>query len=466
MQPIKKLAPPWIAMLTLAIICDAVLAQRPLCSQLPEIEQARARAAGLCRDPAPIIDVPPRSADPDPAAAPAIAVPNVVGLSFEEARSRLTRFTLQRVYRAAAEPGGTVLAQSPAASASLPAGAPVSLVLSDGSLVRVPRVTGININDARQRLQDADVKPQPVVVTGDQRVGTVIEQQPGEGALVRRGSVVRLNVSAGHEGPEMIEVPNVVGMPFDRARARLARFTVERADQPRSEKNTAPEGQVIEQTPRGATRLAAGAAIVLTVSSPPRAAVELFEVPNVIGRTFADASRVLAEFQIVRTESNSASPRGQVLTQTPAAGATLRSGETVSLQVSAGKSATATVDTPAVAASDADAGGWRAVLAIGGGVLLGLIAGALVMRQWLMHRRATAVADDAIAALTPDVAFVPNARPLSTVDILLEESVPEYISREPAQSQPLKRSDGDEDEPDEEGGPEQIGQARDTDKSS
>ena len=102
-----------------------------------------------------------------------------MGQSFDDARSRLTRFTVQRSYRAAAEAGGTVLAQSPMAPATLPAGAPVTLVLSDGSLVRVPRVTNININDARQRLQkDVDLKAQPVVVTSELRVGTVIEQQP------------------------------------------------------------------------------------------------------------------------------------------------------------------------------------------------------------------------------------------------------------------------------------------------
>jgi hypothetical protein len=281
----------------------------------------------------------------------------------------------------------------------------------------------------------------------------VIEQQPGEGTLVRRGSTVRLQVSAGQEGPELIDVPNVVGLPFDRARARLTRFTVERTDLPRNENNSAPEGQVIEQTPRAATRATAGSTIVLSISSPPRAVIELFEMPNVVGRSFADASRALAEFQITRTEGDSASPRGQVLSQTPAAGSALRSGEAVTLQVSAGKSVVASVDKSPPRAEDSDAGSWRAVLAITGGILLGLIAGALLMRQWLLHKRATTAADQAIASLMPSVT--------STVDILLEESVPDSVSREPARS----RSDS-ESEQDEEAAPEQVAQARIVDKSS
>jgi beta-lactam-binding protein with PASTA domain len=424
MRTLKRAVVSSLALLMLTTVPGTLFAQRPLCSELPAIERDRARAAGVCRDPAPIIDVPPRP-EPETAAPPSLAVPNVVGLSFYDARERLTRFTLNRVYNASAEPGGTVLAQSPTAAATLPAGAPVNLVLSDGSLVRVPRVTSININDARQRLQEVDVKPQPVVVTSDQRLGTVIDQQPAEGAIVKRGSVVRLQVSAGQEGPEQIDVPNVVGVPFDRARSRLARFTIERVDRPRSESNTAPEGQVVEQTPRAATRAAAGSVIVLTVSGAPRAAIEVFEMPNVIGRSFIDASRTLAEFRVARTDSESATPRGQVLAQTPAAGSALRAGDTVTLQVSVGKNATAPVNATATA-PDVDAGSWRAVLAIGGGILLGLIAGALLMRQWLLQKRAAAAADQAIAALTP--------MPLATVDILLDASPPRQPSDEEVQA--------------------------------
>ncbi|MGZ9059376.1 MAG: PASTA domain-containing protein, partial [Burkholderiaceae bacterium] len=396
-------------------------------------DRERARASGLCRDPAPIIDVVPRAPDAAlpptvPSTAASLAVPNVVGSSFDEARTRLKLFTVQRSYRAAAEAGGTVLAQTPMAPATLPAGGPVTLVLSDGSLVRVPRVTNININDARQRLQkDVDLKAQPVVITSELRVGTVIEQQPAEGTLVKRGSVVRLQVSAGQEGPELIDVPNVVGMPFDRAKTRLARFAVERAERPRTERSSAPEGQVIEQSPRASARAVVGSAIVLTVSSAPRATVEIFEMPNVVGRAYGDATRSLAEFKVSRSDIDGTEPRGQIIAQLPAAGSTLLPGDEVSLQVSAGSGAAPTTAADAGAATttasnaspaEKNASGrslFRGVLAIAGAVLLGLIFGALLMRQLLFRQRAVAAADDAISSMSP-------APPtITTVDILLEE---------------------------------------------
>ena len=434
MQPLKRITLP-VVMLILLSNSTSLFAQRPLCSQVSVSDRERARTAGLCRDPAPIIDVTPRPSDaPLPPAVPSTAtslgVPNVVGQSFDEARSRLARFTLQRSYRAAAEAGGTVLAQSPMASATLPAGGLVTLVLSDGSLVRVPRVSNININEARQRLQNnLDLKPQPVVVTSELRVGTVIEQQPAEGTLVKRGSVVRLQVSAGQEGPELIDVPSVVGMPFDRAKARLTRFAVERAERPRTERSSPPEGQVLEQSPRAASRAAAGSVIVLTVVGAPRATVEIFEMPNVVGRAYTDAARSLAEFKVSRSEVASAEARGRIIAQSPAAGVTLLPGDAVALQISAGDgsalTATAEVDTAATPAAPSGAstptktegkrGVFRGVVAISAAIVLGLIFGALLMRQWVFRQRAVAAADGAITSMSA----APPA--LTSVDILLEE---------------------------------------------
>ena len=359
-----------------ALICvgSSAIAQRPLCTELPASERDRARAAGLCRDPAPIVDVTPPSAR---------------------------------------------------------------------ELVRVPRVTNINLNEARQRLQkDLDLKVQPVVVTSDLRVGTVIEQQPAEGTLVKRGSVVRLQVSAGQEGPEIIDVPNVVGMPFDRAKSRLARFTVQRTERPRGDRsNNAPEGQVIEQAPHAATRAAAGSIVALTVSGAPRATIEIFEMPNVVGRVYADVSRSLAEFNVSRTDVDNAAPRDQIIAQTPAAGATLMPGDAVGLQVSAGAGRTAFAAATRSSSSAApEIASARGVLAVGASVALGLIIGALLMRHWLTRQRVAAAADDVITSLSstvpqPTMPQPTVPQPITTVDILLEDDDTERARDDAVQSE-------------------------------
>ena len=64
-------------MAMLAVTVTAGWAQERLCSELPPIEREFARAFGACRDLAPIINVAPI----------VIPVPNVVGLTFDDARA-------------------------------------------------------------------------------------------------------------------------------------------------------------------------------------------------------------------------------------------------------------------------------------------------------------------------------------------------------------------------------------------
>jgi PASTA domain len=250
-----------------------------------------------------------------------------------------------------------------------------------------------------------------------------------------------------------------VGLSFDRARSRLTRFSVERAERPRTERSSAPEGQVVEQSPRAASRATAGSVIVLTVSSAPRAAVEIFEMPNVVGRADADAARSLAEFNVSRSAIASAEPRGRIVAQTPAPGATLLPGDSVSLQISAGSGAASTAtgeanaaamppvlpSASAVAEEKTGRGVFRGVLAVSTAVVLGLIVGALLMRQWLLRQRAVAAADDVITSMSP-------APPVTTVDILLEEETAEPnelvddLPVEPPSLEPQEKDAGSSDE--------------------
>ena len=114
MQPKQYLRPCVMAML--AVTVTAGWAQARLCSEMPPIEREFARAFGACRDLAPIIKDAPII----------IPVPNVVGLTFDDARARLAGFEVRRSYRASGEPGGTVLAQEPAPPTRAAAGAPIT----------------------------------------------------------------------------------------------------------------------------------------------------------------------------------------------------------------------------------------------------------------------------------------------------------------------------------------------------
>lgn len=93
-----------------------------------------------------------------------------------------------------------------------------------GSLATVPDTTGLLPDTATQVLQDAGFQVEPAE-RHDPEVptGQVSGTDPENGALTRRGSTVQLFVSL---GPQMLDVPQVAGMPEADARSALEAFTV------------------------------------------------------------------------------------------------------------------------------------------------------------------------------------------------------------------------------------------------
>ena len=128
-----------------------------------------------------------------------VAVPNAVGVSETEARDRLAAAGLQAnvVQIFSASPTGEVVAQSPAAGASVAKGSSVRLNVSKGSaLVSVPSLVGTSQADATAQLSAAGLRANIVQVPADDPAGTVVAQHP-TGGQAPRGSSVRLNVSTG-----------------------------------------------------------------------------------------------------------------------------------------------------------------------------------------------------------------------------------------------------------------------------
>jgi beta-lactam-binding protein with PASTA domain len=257
-------------------------------------------------------------------------MPDVQGMLFDAARERLAGINVQRTQRAGTEPGGTIIGQTPAPGAALAPGTTVRIVVSDGSLVRVPRVMSFTINEARQRLINGELRAVVTSVASDAPAGTVVSQSPGQGDITRRGSTVRLGVSAGPATPPTVAMPNLVGVPFERARSQLGRFKVERTERGSRE----PAGVILEQSPAPGENVEAGGTVSITVSSggPP----EAIDLQDVVGQGVDDATAALSEFRLEREAVPSIEPAGRVLAQDPAPGAGVAPGSTVRLRVSDG----------------------------------------------------------------------------------------------------------------------------------
>ncbi|MGW6157869.1 Stk1 family PASTA domain-containing Ser/Thr kinase [Streptomyces sp. NPDC055144] len=117
-------------------------------------------------------------------------------------------------------PKGAVLATDPESGTTRKAGSAIALVVSRGSAVDVPDVTGESEEDAIADLQDVGLKAEIATqrAYSDEGRGSVAGQSPVEGKRLGEGDTVTLTIS---KGPEMVEVPDVVGMSVDDAHQKL-----------------------------------------------------------------------------------------------------------------------------------------------------------------------------------------------------------------------------------------------------
>ncbi|MFJ6292849.1 Stk1 family PASTA domain-containing Ser/Thr kinase [Streptomyces griseoviridis] len=161
-----------------------------------------------------------------------VRIPALGGVALDTARERLKKDGLEpgMVTREFSEDiaKGSVIATDPAAGTERRAGAAVALTVSKGSPVDVPDVTGEDLADARQELEDAGltVKVADGQVNSEFDEGQVAAQTPQGDSRLAEGDTVTLTVS---KGPEQIEVPDVVGQSVDDATRALrdAGFQVE-----------------------------------------------------------------------------------------------------------------------------------------------------------------------------------------------------------------------------------------------
>lgn len=162
-----------------------------------------------------------------------VMVPNVTGLTQEEAATSLSGVSLETgeitETWSDTHPAGTVVASFPSGGREARINSEVSLQISKGKRpVDVPSVIGMSSEEAVAALTAAQLKPE-VSREFSTRVpdGIVISQRPtsADGALAV-GETVAVVVS---KGPELVEVPDVRGMGEEIAKRTLidAGFEVE-----------------------------------------------------------------------------------------------------------------------------------------------------------------------------------------------------------------------------------------------
>ncbi|MFD7688890.1 Stk1 family PASTA domain-containing Ser/Thr kinase [Streptomyces sp. NPDC059781] len=153
-----------------------------------------------------------------------VRVPDLDGYRLDKARDLLKDDGLEpgmvtREFSDSVE-RGSVISTEPGKGTKVRAGSAVALTVSKGSPVDVPDVTGDDAEDARAELEEAGLKVRIAAerVNSEHDAGQVARQTPGAGRQAAEGDTVTLTLS---KGPEMIEVPDVIGDSVDEAKRKL-----------------------------------------------------------------------------------------------------------------------------------------------------------------------------------------------------------------------------------------------------
>jgi len=159
------------------------------------------------------------------------------------------------------------------------------------------------------------------------------------------------DVQIGSSPPPTVLVPNVVGQTQAAATSAITSAGLTAGTVAQQSSTTVASGSVISESPAAGTSVASGAAVNLVVSSgaPPPTPVA---VPNVVGQTQAAATSAISAAALtvgaITQQSSSTVASGNVISESPAAGASVAKGSAVNLVVSSGAPAPGQVAVPNV----------------------------------------------------------------------------------------------------------------------
>lgn len=158
----------------------------------------------------------------------------------------------------------TVTEQSPPAGTVVRRGRTISVGVNvPVDADRMPALTGISETDAMATLRELSLSSPAVTYAFDERpVGRVVEQAPDPGTEISRGDPIRLVVSRG-AGPTQVELPDLIDLDIDSARAQLAALGIRRIETVAVGVSMLRSGVVTQQQPSAGSVIGTGEPVTL-----------------------------------------------------------------------------------------------------------------------------------------------------------------------------------------------------------
>jgi beta-lactam-binding protein with PASTA domain len=260
------------------------------------------------------IDIAIAVASPIVTPPPPCVVPSIQSGDVASARQALARRNLvlgSVNARPSEKSPGTVIGQHPAPESTIACGSSIDVwIAAPLPLVRVPALQGQDAATATRTLEGVGL----VLGTADRReserpVGGVVEQLPGPGAEVRRGTPVNVWLSS---GMPLTPIPDLRGRDRGTASEILSSQHFRLGEVSERAVDATP-GTIVDQQPQPGTLSRRDTAVRVWVSAS-------IEVPSVIGRREADATAILTNqrLRVGRIQTReSTEAAGTVIEQQP-----------------------------------------------------------------------------------------------------------------------------------------------------
>lgn len=139
-----------------------------------------------------------------------------------------------------------------------------------------------------------------------------------------------------HPKPELVDVPPVIGLTYDDAKALLGEFDLGILKAGEQFDDEIEEGKILTQDPEAETEIEAGSTVEINISKGS----QKVDVPNVLNKEFKEAEDIIEKkgfHSDIKSEYNPNVPIGVIFKQDPEPGDLLLPDETVVLTASLGK---------------------------------------------------------------------------------------------------------------------------------
>ncbi|EPD56105.1 Stk1 family PASTA domain-containing Ser/Thr kinase [Streptomyces sp. HGB0020] len=269
-----------------------------------------------------------------------VAVPNLVSQSEADARQLLNNSSL-KVGTVKKQPcedqtKGNVCSQDPGRDSKVKKGTAVNFVVSTGApKVAVPSVLGKTLDEAKEILEADKYKFNVETKTQEssEEPNTVLEQKPGLGDEVQKGSTITLTIA---KAAEKSVVPDVSGKTCDEARAQMTanNLTGNCTDVETQDPNLV--GKVVSTDPQAGTQVKKNSSVNIQIGKAQQN--QQTQVPsNLQGQRLKDVKNALKQANLqVGNIQGSQDDNAIVITSDPAPGSTVDQGTPVNLVTAGG----------------------------------------------------------------------------------------------------------------------------------